>query len=244
MKNNFQRMNTQLGIISDLGFTLSKDAVIVDLGCGNCDLVNEYRKAGFNAYGCDFKFKESDFVTSLLALGIVKYIDLDNYKLPFENNSVDFLITDQVFEHVQDYPCTLAEIKRVLKPEGISLNFFPSRYVIIEPHVHVPFASIFQNYNWLKFWAILGIRTKRQKGLSATATASENLKYLKARTVYLKKSEIKDHCSYYFNKVRFSEDIFFKYMKRSSLLFPLSKIFFFLPALYSTVKTRVLFFGK
>jgi ubiquinone/menaquinone biosynthesis C-methylase UbiE len=154
------------------------------------------------------------------------------------------VISDQVFEHVKDYPATLQEVHRVLKPGGISLHFFPSRYVLIEPHVHIPFASVLQNYYWLRLWASLGMRTREQKGLSAKETADRNYDYLSKQTIYLTKSEITSHCARFFGTIRFCEDIFIKYIQRVPMLYKLSKVASFLPVLYSTLRTRVLFFSK
>lgn len=240
MSDKSQRMTTQLGIVRDLGYKIDHNSVILDLGCGNGNLVNEYRQNGYDAYGCDFGFKPGPYVSYLEETGKIRKIDHNNYRLPFEDNSVDFITSEQVFEHVKDYSNTLREIKRVLKPNGISLHLFPSRYNIIETHVYVPFASINQKYYWLYLWALLGIRTEKQKGLSARATANENYQYLRNQTTYLTKSQIRKSCYRYFSNVRFCEGTFFKYIRRLPILFHLSKVIFFLPGLYSTMRTRVL----
>jgi ubiquinone/menaquinone biosynthesis C-methylase UbiE len=239
-----RRMQTQLGIIKDMGYQLNDTSVVMDLGCGDGNLVNAYRNNGLQAFGCDFQFKEGPNVAALREQGIIREIDTTNYRLPFDDNSIDFLVSDQVFEHVRDYEATLHEIRRVLKPGGTSLHFFPSRYVIIEPHVHVPFASVIQKKYWLKLWAGMGIKTEGQKGLTAAEIAEKNYKYLNNQTHYLSKAAITKHCRHYFNNVRFCEDLFFKYIQRAPALYKLSKVAFFLPTIYSTMKTRVLFFSK
>ena len=239
-----RRMQTQLGIINDMGYQLNDQSVIMDLGCGDGNLVNEYRNNGLQAFGCDFQFKEGPNVALLREQGIIREIDTTNYSLPFEDNSIDLLVSDQVFEHVRDYSSTLNEIGRVFKPGRTSLHFFPSRYVIIEPHVYVPFATVIQKKLWLKFWASMGIKTEGQKGLSAKEIAERNFKYLNCQTHYLSKAQITKHCRHYFNNVRFCEDLFFKYIQRAPALYQLSKMATFLPSVYSTLKTRVLFFSK
>lgn len=236
-------MQTQLKMLRDLGHTVNSDSVLLDLGCGNGELVNEYMKGGYNCYGCDFSFKSGEHVDTLFNEGRIKKVDGEKYRLPFEDNSVDYIFTDQVFEHVKDYATTLSEIHRILKPGGGSLNFFPSRYQVIEPHVYVPFASINKNYYWLLFWASLGIRKRSQRGLSAKETAAINHKYLNSSTYYLTKSQIRDHCTAYFNKVRFSEDAFIKHMRRFQFLSVFSKTRI-VPWLYSALRHRVLFLVK
>ena len=51
-------------------------------------------------------------------------MDSDTFRIPFENEKFDIVISNQVFEHVADYDLAFKEISRVLKKEGISLNFF------------------------------------------------------------------------------------------------------------------------
>jgi ubiquinone/menaquinone biosynthesis C-methylase UbiE len=96
----------------------------------------------------------------------------------------------EVFEHVQDYPAALREIRRVLRPGGFALNVFPSRYTPLEPHVLVPFATVIQSRRWLAAWAHLGVRNSFQHGLSASETASKNERFLREETNYLPAGEI------------------------------------------------------
>lgn len=46
----------------------------------------------------------------------IQCIDLQD--IPFEDNTFDFVITEDVFEHVVNYEKAFKEIKRVLKPKG------------------------------------------------------------------------------------------------------------------------------
>lgn len=43
---------------------------------------------------------------------------IDLQKIPFEENSFDMVISEDVFEHVNDYQKAFAEIHRILKPQG------------------------------------------------------------------------------------------------------------------------------
>lgn len=241
----YQRMQTQLGVIRDLGYKLDPAARILDLGCGRGNLVREYRLNGYQAYGCDFDFPHDPLDPSLKEQGVLRKINMENgYRLSFEDNSFDCVLSDQVFEHVMDYDSTLAEVQRIAKPNGIGLHYFPSRYKIVEVHVNVPFASVIRKKDWLKFWAHMGIRNQFQKGLSATETAERNYEFLNTQTAYLKKAEIERHCRKYFAEVRFCEDIFLKYVQQGRTISGLSRLFPFIPSVYSAMHSRVLFFGN
>jgi ubiquinone/menaquinone biosynthesis C-methylase UbiE len=114
-------------------------------------------------------------------------------------------------EHVKDYPATLAEIRRVMKPDGILLNIFPARLRPIEPHVHVPFGTVFQSKAWLSFWALLGIRTPTQKGKNWREVAAENYTYLHSHTNYLTGPALQREFSRFFGNVRYVETSFLKF---------------------------------
>lgn len=238
------RVDSQLKILRDAAGLLEAPLNVLDLGCGNGDIVQEYRLRDYSAYGCDFVFKDGPNVERLRQQGWLRLIEADPYRLPFEDNTFDILLTDQVFEHVKDYPSTLAEIRRVMKPGGISLNIFPSRHTPLEPHVFVPYATIFQSPGWLLFWAKLGIRTRLQKGMPAHHVAKQNHDYLRDRTNYLTKPELRDRFSSYFDDVAFREDLFLKHSPRGKMFYDASRILPFLPAIYSALRCRVVFFRK
>jgi len=215
-------------------------ASILDLGCGKGALVESLRAQGYDAYGCDIEDVEwsgSEFRSAKASVGYLRSIEMQPYKLPFDENKFDFVISSQVLEHVMDYECTFAEIHRVLKPGGISLHTFPGRHLIIEPHTYVPLATIVRNKSWLYLWAILGIRNKFQTGKSASEVVRINFKYLHAHTNYLSAIQIKRHAKC-FTVVKFCENIFFTPMDNNESL--KKRLFVVLGG----DKLRVKFFGS
>ena len=95
------------------------------------------------------------------------------------------VISDQVFEHVLDHENAFREIHRVLKQGGVSIHVIPAKWQIIEQHIYVPFGGLIKASCYYYFWALMGIRTKWQKGLSAQETAKRNTKYAKESLNYL-----------------------------------------------------------
>lgn len=182
---------------------------ILDLGCGKGALVAYLRQQGHDAYGCDIAGSDaSNFVPDQQADGILRTIQPDPYRLPFDDNKFDCVVSDQVLEHVMDYDSTFREIHRVLKPGGISLHVFPSRYTFIEPHVFVPVATLIRNRTWLYFWALLGVRNQFQQGNDAREVTRLNYRYLNAHTNYPTRAEIRKH-GRHFSEQAFREDVFF-----------------------------------
>jgi SAM-dependent methyltransferase len=204
------------------------------------------RKQGYELYGCDLNLRddEQSACAQLVELGFLRPIDPHSYRLPFDDCSFDFVISDQVFEHVMDYPTTLAEIQRVLRAGGVFLHIFPSRYKLIEPHVYIPLATVVRARWWLNAWALAGIRNEFQQQMSASEVYAANLIYLKAHTNYLTKRTLRRLFSEYFRDVQFVERSFLKHSRRGRLVYELSAWFPFLTDLFSAFGSRVVFGRK
>jgi ubiquinone/menaquinone biosynthesis C-methylase UbiE len=186
----------------------AKGAKVLDLGCGNGNIVRVLRKEGLDAYGCDFADTAGSDLSSQDIGALLRQISPGPYRIPFEDSRFDYVISSQVLEHVMDYPGTFAEILRVLKPGGVSLHVFPPRHVPIEPHVFVPLASVIRSQVWLFFWALLGIRNQFQAGKGFREVARLNYNYLHNHTNYLSKAQILRHAAQ-FSDAAFREDLFF-----------------------------------
>lgn len=230
----------KIEIVMELGIPVNDDSTILDLGCGQGQSVRELRELGYQAFGCDFKLGASPEAQAMSEAGQLRHIESGPYRLPFEDNSFDFIFSHTVLEHVRNYDETLNEIRRVLRTDGVNLHTFPSKYRLVEAHIKVPFASLIQSYWWLYLWAVLGIRNSHQAGMRSHEVASMNLKFLRERTNYLSKKQLKRLFSNNFSEVTFCEDVFLKCSRRGRFIFSLGKVLPFLPSLYSTFRARVL----
>ena len=233
-----------LNVTSEL-INIPPNAKILDFGCGNGNLVFEFRKKNYQAFGCDFKFKEGKNVEDLYKKNLIRLIETP-YRLPFENNFFDIVISDNVFEHVMDYQPTLSEICRVLRPGGGSLHFFSSRYRFLEVHKNVPFGSIIKTKIWFQLWAYLGIKSNHQRatGMSTDEIIDDNYNYLNKYTNYLKKDDLKKNVLTFFDEVKFAENYFLKHSDRGKYIYPICYVFPFIASLYSTFRTRVMYCSK
>lgn len=131
---------------------------IIEIGCGHggisCFLAINGAKM---VYGIDLnesrlesaqKFKNylcEKYNTNDIPVGFIKK---SAEKLDFDDNSIDLIIADNVFEHFDDNVSVLKECRRVLKPGGqIISSSFPSIYSKNGPHlkkgVAVPWCYLF-----------------------------------------------------------------------------------------------------
>lgn len=125
-------------------------------------------------------------------------------------------------EHVMEPESAFREIHRVLKPGGVSLHNFPSKWRPIEPHMFIPFGGAIQSYGYMLFWALLGVRNHFQKGLPVREAARRNYLILANRRQlsYLGGAELERLLSQLFETWSCQEIAFLKYSRgRAHLLY-------------------------
>jgi len=232
------RLGQKLKVFKKSGADLTSHSVLLDFGCGSGRYVQELREQGYQAFGCDIEMKEEENVDTdaMVKNGLIRKIDIRNYVLPFEDNTFDLIFSDQVFEHVRNYPETLSEISRVLKPTGSSLHVFPSRYKLIESHIFIPFSSAIKRYWWIRLWVFLGIRNEWIVPRSKKDISLKYYNYLKDNTNYLSRRDLSHEFKGHFKQVTFYENEFLKSSNKGRLIavIPLAH------RIYSTFRSRVI----
>jgi ubiquinone/menaquinone biosynthesis C-methylase UbiE len=197
-------------------------------------MVDEYSAAGYDTFGCDIRVDNET--------GRIRRIDAETSSLPFPDNSFDFVFSDQVMEHVKNHQRAFAEIKRVMKPDAVSLHIFPSKLKPVEAHVFVPLGGVMQSRWWLRIWAGLGIRNSFQTRKSATEVVDLNSKYLSERTNYLSRRELMQAISASFQQVIWAEKHMIKHSYgRARRLYPLVRLTPVVAKIYSALYARVIF---
>jgi len=93
--------------------------VVMDLGCGDGSSAALFRseQPGVRWVGVDIT--ESGTVRDVHAESVVIF---DGLRLPFADNSIELVYTNQVFEHVRHPQALLLEIQRVLMPGGVFIG--------------------------------------------------------------------------------------------------------------------------
>ena len=75
---------------------------------------------------------------------------------PYDDVSVDVILSNQVLEHVFDHEFFFRQVARCLKPNGASIHLFPLKSVIYEDHVGIPLAHRIRNRHWIRLMARIG----------------------------------------------------------------------------------------
>jgi SAM-dependent methyltransferase len=199
--------------INRLFVMVKPGARILDFGCGAGRMVFRLRELGFDAYGFDihdyvayrtdedrqwFRFSQS---TSRDTSAFT--IDADRYVIPFEDDFFDVVHSTSVLEHVLDLRPMMRECARVLRPDGLSVHFYPPKYQLVEAHLYVPLASFVQYKPWLRLWVALGARNEFQSGLTVDQVTEAYKRYTMTGLRYRTRKELLYGAAEFFDGVRF-----------------------------------------
>ncbi|HQI76480.1 MAG TPA: class I SAM-dependent methyltransferase [Candidatus Latescibacteria bacterium] len=133
---------------------------VLDYGCGAGEIVKLLRARNIEAFGCDVYYDAADYSNTMdPALFGTLLRKMEDGRIPFADSAFDFVINNQVMEHVENLDAVLAEISRVLKPGGFVLSLFPDKRVWREGHSGIPFFHWFPKGSRFRVYYALVLRT-------------------------------------------------------------------------------------
>jgi SAM-dependent methyltransferase len=119
-----------------LSLSPNKNPRVLDYGSGQGQLIALGLKNNIDIFGTDVPGIETNDRVRLI----------ENGRIPFDDNSFDVVVSNQVFEHIAYLPPVLSEIRRVLRPGGTFLALFPDDSVWFEGHVGLYFVHWLMPY--------------------------------------------------------------------------------------------------
>jgi SAM-dependent methyltransferase len=141
--------------------------VALDLGCGKGELITRAHERGREGFFGAETFYESDEWADQETGDIlpatreaIKLIGPDG-RLPFPDDTFDFICSNQVFEHIADPANMVRELARVAKPDAVQVHLFPTREKIVEGHVEIPLVHRLPDGPLRKGWAHIWHRSGR-----------------------------------------------------------------------------------
>ena len=123
-----------------------KDSVIVDLGAGYCDFINNTMakvKYAIDISSETEKYKNKDVI----------FLKRPAWYIPeIADSSVDFLLASNLLEHFDDREINdiIMEIKRILKPGG--------RLALMQPNFKFSYKNYFDDYTHKKIWTDISLK--------------------------------------------------------------------------------------
>jgi SAM-dependent methyltransferase len=184
---------------------LHPGARILDYGCGAGQLVAAGRAEGLDLSGADVFYSGSQTRAEAARSGLLGTAirEIAASHSPFPDASFHLILNNQVLEHVDDLDATLGEFHRLLAPGGLLLSLFPSRDVLREGHIGIPFAHWFPPGSAARFyytWALrrLGLGTWKQQAPTCRQWAVDKLRWIDTYTRYRTRREIFRAFTHYF----------------------------------------------
>ena len=189
---------------------------VLDAGCGNghldtflnVNLTDLFPELRFEIYGYDVGdhgVQEADFFSGTLAWcrdhcpevpwhDRMKMIRQDQ-RWPFQNDFFDFVISNQVLEHVNNHSHFFHEHHRVLKSNGAGVHLFPLKHYVYEGHLLLPFVHRISDWYllkiYIKFFSKVGLGKFRKRGQESINEFSErHADYMTFYVNYLSKGEL------------------------------------------------------
>ena len=203
---------------------------LLDYGCGAGEIVEKAIAAGFDAYGVEEFYEGGSYREDAKKTGILgtRIFELKNGIIPFPAEKFDVVISNQVFEHIDDFSLPLSEISRVLKPSGIFINIFPSAEVWREGHIGIPFAHWFPKGLKARLFYVLPLRMLGMgyhKGVrSANEWTLSQLEWIDKWTYYKPLFQIEKTFQRHFTITFYEADYILFRLKRHPLLSQLSRL--------------------
>lgn len=191
-------------------------ARILDFGCGDGAVVEAGRELGLDFVGTDVFFAGADSRAAVARRGLLDHVvfEMRDGRIPFENRRFDLVTSNQVFEHVVDLEGTLREVHRVLKEDGLFVTLFPSREVIREGHIGIPFAHRFRPGSRIRSAYTVLLRSLglgyHDDPESSREWASHWLAWIDSYTVYRPRHAILTAFEHFFD-VKFAEEDYVRY---------------------------------
>lgn len=115
-----------------------KDKVVLDIASGSGYGTKMLSSSAKKVYGVDVNEVAVNYATKHYGSKNIEYKVGDGELIPLPDNSVDVVVTFETIEHIKDYEKFVAEVQRVLKPEGLAIVSTPNDLEFAEGnHFHL-----------------------------------------------------------------------------------------------------------
>lgn len=100
----------------------SKEKTILDIGCGTGELLNYFKKKGWDVLGVEPNNSARSFASKKYSIAVYDENELNKFK----ENSFDVISMWHVLEHVPDLNGRMNQLKKLLKKDGLLVIALPN----------------------------------------------------------------------------------------------------------------------
>lgn len=117
---------------------LVKGKTVLDIASGSGYGSSLLGEAAGHVYGVDIDEEAITYAKKNYGSPSVEFLVGDGVSIPLEENSVDVVVSFETIEHIEDYRTFMAEVKRVLKDDGLFILSTPNDVEFPETnHFHI-----------------------------------------------------------------------------------------------------------
>lgn len=135
---HFGNLESNLLFLKHVGLPY-EDKTILEIGSGNGGMLKNLYDKGYDIRGVEID--ESRILKSKVLFGELPFSLSTSDVLPFKDNSIDIVLSFDVFEHISDSDRHLQEVNRVLREKGSYLLQTPNKYSNV----------VFETIRWKSF---------------------------------------------------------------------------------------------
>ena len=140
-KEREQKAKKIIAVLKDWRKIDLRRATVLDIGCSTGIMTSYIAQYCKKIIGIDIDRKAIGFANKSFKKPNLLFEAGDSMNLRYKDKSFDVVICNQIYEHVPDQKRLMHEIKRVLKDEGACYFAATNKYIVMEPHYHLPFLS-------------------------------------------------------------------------------------------------------
>ena len=112
----------------------------LDIGCSTGFVADALQRAGAKVTGLDID--DPGLARARERFGSeIDFLNASGDEIPMPTDSVDIVVFNHIYEHVVDADAMMADIRRVLRPDGVVYLGLGNRLGVMEPHYKLPFLS-------------------------------------------------------------------------------------------------------
>ena len=112
---------------------LSKDRIVLDLGCNNGYGTNVIGKQCRRVIGVDVSPNAINQAKDMVKADNISFQLIDGKSLPFDDSVFDIIVSFQVIEHIANLEKFMSEILRVLSKDGLVIFTTPNAAIRLDP---------------------------------------------------------------------------------------------------------------
>jgi SAM-dependent methyltransferase len=123
-----------------LGRNSLDELTVLDVGCSGGIIADELHARGATVIGLDIDVPGLAKAQRRFGAS-ASFICADSQRMPLADASVDVIVCNHVYEHVVSPQRVFAELRRVVRPDGMLYLGLGNRLGVMEPHYRLPFLS-------------------------------------------------------------------------------------------------------